>query len=528
MKKILISDQVNEKSVKILESAGFTVTYKPGLKKEELQKIISDYNALIVRSATQVDAELISLMKNMEVIGRAGTGVDNIDVNAASRKGILVMNTPGGNTISTAEHTMAMILSLCRNIPQANKSLIEGRWDRKKYSGTELRGKTLAVLGLGKIGKEVAKRAKVFGMNVIGFDPLLSDEVAGELGIQLLGLEDIWSVADIITVHVPLNDSTKDFISKSTLEKCKKGVKIINCARGGIVNESDIVDAADTGKVSGAAFDVYVKEPPDFSSKLFSHPKIICTPHLGASTDEAQELVAIQIAEQIKEYFLESKITGSVNIKGFAETLDKEVQSYVLLCETLGSFIAQFLKDQLKSIDINFSGKNLHRYSTEFTTSLFKGFLSKKLSEPVNYVNAPLLIKDMKIVVNEKRSGESSIYKNLITVEIHTDKVKRKISGTVFGANEIRIVQIDDYSLELNPKGYMLLYLNIDKPGMLASVSKVLADGKINIAGLSLGRIEKGKEALTVINTDTEIPKKLLKSIESIYGINYIYSVNII
>ncbi|MFZ2324202.1 MAG: phosphoglycerate dehydrogenase [Ignavibacteriaceae bacterium] len=528
MKKILISDQVNEKSVAILESAGFSVTYKPGLKKEEIQKIIPDYNALIVRSATQVDAGLISLMYNMEVIGRAGTGVDNIDVSAASRKGILVMNTPGGNTISTAEHTMAMILSLCRNIPQANKSLIEGRWDRKKYSGTELRGKTLAVLGLGKIGKEVAKRAKAFGINVIGFDPLLSDEVAAEFGIQLLGLDEIWSKADIITVHVPLNDSTKDLISKSSLEKCKTGVKIINCARGGIVNELDIIEAADSGKVSGAAFDVYVQEPPDFSSKLFAHPKIICTPHLGASTEEAQELVAIQISDQIKEYFLEKKITGAVNIKGFAESLEKDVQSYVLLCETLGSFVAQLLKDQLKSVDINFSGKSLHKYSTELTTSLLKGFLSKKLSEPVNYVNAPLLINDMKIVVNERKSEESSIYKNLVTVEIQTDKVKRKISGTVFGTNEIRIVQIDDYSFELNPKGYMLLYLNIDKPGMLASVGKILADGNVNIAGLSLGRIEKGKEALTVINTDSEIPERLIKNIESINGINYIYKVNII
>ena len=528
MKKILISDQVNEKSVAILESAGFFVTYKPGLKKEEIQKIIPDYNALIVRSATQVDAGLISLMDNMEVIGRAGTGLDNIDVNAASRKGILVMNTPGGNTISTAEHTMAMILSLCRNIPQANKSLIEGRWDRKKYSGTELRGKTLAVLGLGKIGKEVAKRAKAFGINVIGFDPLLSDEVAAEFGIQLLGLDEIWSKADIITVHVPLSDSTKDLISKSSLEKCKNGVKIINCARGGIVNESDIIEAADNGKVSGAAFDVYVQEPPDFSSKLFTHPKIICTPHLGASTEEAQEFVAIQISNQIREYFLEKKITDAVNIKGFAESLERDVQSYVLLCETLGSFAAQLLKDQLKSIDINFSGKYLHKYSTELTTSLLKGFLSKKLSEPVNYVNTPLLIDDMKIAVNERKSEESSIYKNLVTVEIQTDKVKRKISGTVFGTNEIRIVQIDHYSFELNPKGYMLLYLNIDKPGMLASVGKILADGNVNIAGLSLGRIEKGREALTVITTDSEIPERLIKNIESINGINYIYKVNII
>lgn len=528
MKKILISDQVNEKSVEILESAGFSVTYKPGLKKEELQKIIPDYNALIVRSATQVDSALISLMESMEVIGRAGTGVDNIEVNAASRKGILVMNTPGGNTISTAEHTLAMILSLCRNIPQANKSLAEGKWERKKYSGTELRGKTLAILGLGKVGKEVAKRAKAFGMNVIGFDPLLSDKIAGELGVQLFQLQDIWNKADIITVHVPLSDSTKDLISKQTLEKCKNGVKIINCARGGIVNEMDLIEAIDNGKVSGAAFDVFINEPPDFSSKLFSHPKIICTPHLGASTEEAQELVAIQISEQIKDYFLENKISGAVNLKGFAEALDKDIQTFVHLCETLGSFSAQLLTDQLKSIELNFSGKYLHKFSTELSTAFLKGFLSKKLSQPVNYVNAPVLLEEMKIPVNEKKSEESSIYRNLVTVKIQTDKSSKKISGTVFGTNELRIVQIDDYSLELNPKGFMILYLNIDKPGMLASVGKVLAENNINIAGLSLGRIEKGSLALTVINTDTEIPGTLLKSIESIDGINYIYKVNVI
>jgi len=527
MKKILISDQVNEKSVTALQAAGFEVTYNTKLTKDEIKKAIPEYNALIVRSATQVDVELIACMKKMEVIGRAGTGVDNIDVDAASRKGILVMNTPGGNTISTAEHTMAMMLSLCRNIPQANKSILDGKWDRKKYSGTELRGKTLAILGLGRVGKEVAKRAKSFGMNIIGFDPLLSKEIASELGIQLLDLESIWAKADIITVHVPMNDSTKDLISKSSLSKCKDGVKIINCARGGIVNEIDIVDAIDNKKVSGAAFDVFVKEPPDFSSKLLNHPKIVCTPHLGASTDEAQELVAIQISEQIIDYFKENKITAAVNIKGFGEGLDKEIQSYLHLCEVLGSFAAQLLKDQLKSINIKLSGKTLHKYSTEFSTAVLKGFLSKKLSEPVNFVNAPLLINDMKIAVNENKSEESSIFKNLISVEIQTEKIKRKISGTVFGTNEIRIVEIDKYSLELNPSGYMLLYLNIDRPGMLASVGKILADANINIAGLSLGRIEKGKEALTVINTDTEIPDTLLKAIDSLDGINYIYKVSI-
>lgn len=527
MKKILISDQVNDKSVTILQSAGFDVTYKPGISRTELIKIISDYHALIVRSATQVDEELISAMKSMEVIGRAGTGVDNIDVNAASRKGILVMNTPGGNTISTAEHTMAMILSLCRNIPQANRSLFEGKWDRKKFSGTELRGKTIAILGLGKIGKEVALRCKAFGMNVIGFDPLLSDSVASELGIQLLPLEDIWSKADLITVHVPFSDSTKDLISKNTIEKCKNGVRIINCARGGIVNEEDIINAIEKGKVSGAAFDVYLTEPPDFSNKLFSNPKIICTPHLGASTEEAQELVAIQISEQIRDYFNSQTITGAVNITGFTETLEKEIQPYLHLCETLGSFSAQLLKDQLKNLEINFSGKYLHKYASELTTAVIKGFLSNKLNEPVNYVNAPVLIKEKKIAVNEKKTGESNVFKNLVTVELETDKAQRKISGTVYGTNEIRIVQIDNYSLELNPKGHMLLYLNIDRPGMLAKVGQILADEKINIAGLSLGRIEKGKDALTVISTDSEIPDKLLNVIESIDGISYISKVNI-
>lgn len=527
MKKILISDQVNEKSVSILQSAGFDVTYNPGISKSELIKIISDYHALIVRSATKVDEELISSMKVMEVIGRAGTGVDNIDVNSASRKGILVMNTPGGNTISTAEHTMAMILSLCRNIPQANKSLADGKWERKKFSGTELRGKTIAVLGLGKIGKEVAKRSKVFGMNVIGFDPLLSDEVASELGIKLFPLDEIWPKADLITVHVPLSDTTKDLISKNTLEKCKDGVRIINCARGGIVNENDIVDAIENGKVAGAAFDVYLSEPPDFSSSLFSNSKIICTPHLGASTEEAQELVAIQISEQIREYFNSKTIIGAVNITGFTEALEKEIQPYLNLCETLGSFSAQLLTDQLKNLEINFSGNYLHKYSNELKTAAIKGFLSNKLNEPVNFVNAPVLIKEMKISVSEKKSEESNIFKNLVTIELETEKIKRKISGTVFGTNEIRIVQIDNYSLELNPKGHMIIYLNVDRPGMLAKVGQILADKKINIAGLSLGRIEKGKEALTVISTDSEIPDGLLKDIESIEGISYISKVNI-
>lgn len=525
MKKILISDQVNEKSVALLKSAGFEVTYNTQLTREELIKIIPDYNALIVRSATKVDTELISNMVNMEVIGRAGTGVDNIDVKAASRKGILVMNTPGGNTISTAEHTFAMILALCRNIPQAGKSLAEGRWDRKKFNGTELRGKTLAILGLGKIGKEVAKRAKAFGMDVIGFDPLISSDKANEFGIDILTPDQIWPKADIITVHVPLNDSTKNLLSKTTFEKCKKGVKVINCARGGIVNESDIVEAIESGSVSGAAFDVYSKEPPEFSNIIFNHPKIICTPHLGASTDEAQELVAIQISEQIKEYFLDNKITAAVNIRGFAENLDKDSLSYIHLCESLGVFTSQLLTDPLKSIDINLSGKSLHKYATEFSTAFQKGFLTNRVDQIVTYVNAQLLFDDLNIPVNIKKSDDSSVYKNLVTAEIHTEKDDRIFAATLFGVDEIRIVKIDNYDVELNPTGYMLLYINEDKPGMLASVGKILADANINIAGLSLGRIEKGKQALTFINVDSRIPDNILQIIKSLDGIFEIYQI---
>lgn len=519
MKKILISDSVNPKSIEILKSAGFSVTFKTDYSRDELLKVVSDFNALIVRSATKVDSELISAMKSMEVIGRAGAGVDNIDLNAATQKGILVMNTPGGNTISTAEHTLAMLLALCRNIPQANKSMQEGKWDRKKYSGTELRGKTLAILGLGKIGKEVAKRAKSFGMNIIGFDPLLSDELAAEIGVKLFTLDEIWKQADIITVHVPLNSYTRNLINKEIISKCKKGVKLINCARGGIINEKDLLDALESNIVSGAALDVYESEPPDFSNPLINHPKVICTPHLGASTEEAQELVAIQIAEQIVDYFSKGKISGAVNLSAFTEEFPDEIKMFFKLSEKLGIFSAQLLNERLKKITIELNGSSLHRYSKELSLAFSKGFLSRKLSEPINYVNAPVYLQDLKISLNEKFSSEDSTFRNLITAEIQTESSTRVIAGTVFGKNELRIVKINEYLVEVVPEGNLLLYRNIDRPGMLASVGKILAEKNINIAGLSLGRLKQGNKALTVINTDDVISQTVLKQIESVNGV---------
>jgi len=527
MKKILISDSIDKNCLTILERFGYEVTYKPGSSADQLNSEISNYNGLIVRSETKVNVDLISRMNAMEIIGRAGTGVDNIDVSAATRRGIIVMNTPGGNTISAAEHTMALMLSMCRNVPQANISLRDAKWERKKFQGTELFGKTLGVIGLGKIGREVAVRSKSFGMKIIGYDPLLSEEAASKLGIETSDLETLFSKSDIVSLHVPLSTETKHLISAETLRKCKNGVKIINCARGGIVNESDLVEALDSGKVSAAAIDVFEKEPPDLSNKIFNHPKIICTPHLGASTEEAQEKVAIQIAEQMHDFFEYKKMYGVVNASGLEAISKKEILPFITLAESLGKIYAQMIRNPLNQINIIFSGPLLYSSTSLLSAALLKGLLSNLLIDNINFINSPILAKEMGIKINETKSEENLIYANLLSVEFLSDKEKRSFAGTVFGSNEIRIVKIDNYLLEVKPEGSLLLYSNIDKPGMVAAVGKVLAEAEINIAGLSLGRLEAGKEALTVINVDNQIDENVLQQISEIDGVHNVYSVTI-
>ncbi len=502
MHKILITDAVDKKCKTILESAGFEVTFEAGMPSEKIKSVISSYNALIVRSETQVTHDLISLMDNMIVIGRAGTGVDNIDVDSATRKGIIVMNTPGGNTISTAEHTMALMLGMCRNIASANMSIREGKWERKKFRGTELAGKTLGVIGLGRVGREVAFRAKAFGMNVIGYDPVISSESAGRLGVDFADLDKVFAISDIITVHVPLNEETENLISNETIQKCKDGVKIINCARGGIINEQALLEALNKGKVSAAAFDVYESEPPDLSSKLFHNDKVLTTPHLGASTEEAQEKVAVQIGEQIVDLLKNKSVRGTVNAQSFEALANNELKPFIILSEKLGQLLSQLNKEHLKNLNINLSGQFLHTYSEILSKSFLKGFLSKKIAEPVNLVNAKLFSEERGIILNEIKSNENENYKNLITVEFIGEVSRRLITGTVFGKEEIRIEKIDAYRVELRPEGNMLFYRNIDKPGMLSSVVRMLSDEHINIAGLSLGRQENGREALTIISTD--------------------------
>jgi len=520
MKKILISDLIDIKCKEILVEAGIEVTYLPKILTEEIKKIISEFNGIIVRSRTQVNESLLESATKLNIIGRAGTGCDNIDINAATRKGILIMNTPGGNTISAAEHTMGLMLSLSRNIPQANASMRSHKWERGKYKGVELNNKTLGIIGLGKIGKEVALRAIPFGMNVVCYDPLSSKESASKINVKLVELEKLFINSDIISIHVPLTDETKNIISEQSLKKCKKGVKIINCARGGLIDESALLKYLENGHVSGAAIDVYKTEPPNFENSLFNHPNVITTPHLGASTKEAQQKVAIQIANQITDYFNGKEIRGSVNGIGIKAINNKDIFPFVKLCEKIGKIYSQLSKSKLKQIDINYCGETLHKFTQILSISVLKGFLNDKLEDTVNLINAPLLAKENDITLNEIKSSSKIDYKNLLSVTFHSKDELRKFDGTVFGNTEIRIVGVNNYRLEVNPEGYILFYTNEDKPGMLSIVSKLLADKNINIAGLSLGRRDKGDVAITVMNIDNKVDENTLAEISSFQGIS--------
>ncbi|HEY9166111.1 MAG TPA: phosphoglycerate dehydrogenase [Candidatus Kryptonia bacterium] len=524
--KILITDPIEQVCTDILQKEGMEVDAKPGLPPDEIKKIIGGYDALIVRSGTKVTADIIAEAKSMKVIGRAGAGVDNIDVPAATRKGIIVMNTPGGNTVSTAEHTMALMLSMARNIPQSYRDLQGGKWERKKYMGTELLGKTLGIVGLGKVGREVASRAKAFGMNVIGYDPLLAPENAANLGLELVPLEEIFHKSDFITVHTPLTEETRGLLGEKTFPLCKQGVRVINCARGGIIDEQALLKALESGKVAGAALDVYMKEPPG-ENPLFNHPKVVATPHLGASTEEAQEKVAKQIGEQLVDFFKGRGIVGAVNIVDYQTAVSDEMRAYLVLGEKIGSLLAQLITGKVKSITAAYSGALLQKSSELLSTAVLKGMLDKLMFAPVNFVNAPAIAKELGIAISEKKEQASGHYSNLLKVEIATDREHRSIAGTVFDGSEMRIVGIDDFHFEIFPEGHFLFYSNTDRPGMLAAVGGLLASADVNIADVSLGRSARGERALTVMGVDSEIPEKVLLQLTKIAGVYEVKAVRL-
>ncbi len=502
---ILVSDSLEQSLIDVLTRDGFEVDNKPGLSANELKATIAQYDGLVVRSSTKVTSELINLATRMKVIGRAGTGVDNIDVEAATRRGILVMNTPGGNTVSAAEHTVSMLLSLARNIPQAHLSLSKGEWERKKFIGTEVFEKTLGVVGLGKIGREVAQRCQGLGMKTIGYDPVLGNEIAMKLNIELVTLDELYRRSDFITVHTPLTSETKGLLNDETLARCKRGVRIINCARGGIIDEQALFRALESDHVAGAALDVFEVEPPK-NNPLLSHAHVIATPHLGASTEEAQEKVALQIAHQMADALHGRAYSGLVNGAALQMSINEDVKPYLMLAEKMGSLVAQLTSGKIKQLTVVASGEIVVSSLELMKAGVLKGILSHVSPDPVNFVNAPVLANEMGLVIGEQRESAGGNFTNLLGVRCHTEREAKEVAGTVFGSSTIRLVSLDGFRFEVRPEGFLLIYNNIDKPGMLARVGHILSNHGVNIAGVSLGRTAIGENALTVMNIDSNIP----------------------
>jgi len=517
--KILVSDSLEQSCIDILLHEHFEVDNRPGLPAEELKKTIGDYDALIVRSATKVTADVIGRGARLKVIGRAGTGVDNIDVDAATRRGVLVMNTPGGNTISAAEHTVSLMLSLVRNIPQAYASLLRGEWERKKFTGMEVFEKTVGVIGLGKIGYEVAMRCLGLGMKVLGYDPVLGNEVMTKMKIEPVSLEELYRRSDIITVHTPLTAQTRGLLGDEAFRRCKKGVRVINCARGGIIDETALLRALESGQVGGAALDVFESEPPK-GNPLFSHPHVIATPHLGASTEEAQEKVAIQIAHQVADALKERAFTAVVNGAAMHLTLKAEIRPFVKLAERLGSLVAQATEGRLRHVTVSASGEPMVGSIDLLKSSVLKGVLSHMTPDPVNFINASFLARELGVTVADRRGPAGSDYSTLLSVRYETESETREVAGSVFGNSAVRLVQMDGFTFEVNPEGYLLIYKNIDKPGMLARVGTILAQHGVNIGGVSLGRTAIGETALTVMNVDSDVPAGVLSALKEAEGVS--------
>ncbi len=512
--KVLVSDKLSEKGVDILRKAGFDVDVNTGLKPEELKDIIGQYEGLVVRSSTKAAPDIINAAKRLKVIGRAGVGVDNIDIAAASKKGIVVMNTPGGNTITTGEHTIAMMMALTRNIPQATASMKDQKWEKKKFSGREVFNKTLGIIGLGRVGSIVASRAQGLNMNVIAYDPFISKEVAEKQGIEIVDLDEIYTRSDYITVHTPLTKETKGLVGKDAFAKMKDGVMILNCARGGLIDEKALLDALNSGKVSGAALDVHENEPP-IDWTLVNHPNVICTPHLGASTTEAQENVAIAVAEQIADYLKDDIIRNAINAPSVGPEALPKVRPYVELAEKMGLFIGQVFSGRIEKITINYTGDAANLDVSPVTVALLKGLFSVIVND-VNYVNAPIIAKERGIDVVESRSSKIEILSNMIGVTVELDTGARYLDGSLFKPHDIRIVRIDNYPIEVTPEKNMLVIYNKDLPGTVGRIGTVLGEANINIASLFLGRDEQQGTAIIIINLDSDVSNDVIQKIEKV------------
>jgi len=517
--KIFVADDVSESGLGPLRSAGFTVEKRPGLKPPELLDALKDCEGLIVRSETKVTADILDAANTLRVIGRAGVGVDNIDVSAATIRGVVVMNAPDGNTITTAEHTVAMLVSLARSIPQASSSLKSGHWDRKKFIGVELQGKTLGIVGLGRIGRVVASRARAMGMFIVAYDPFIAPEQARDLEIELAPLDEVFSRADFLTVHTPLTSETRSLIDRDALGKMKQGARIINCARGGLIDEDALYEAITNGSIAGAALDVFSEEPPPADHKLLHLDQVIVTPHLGASTKEAQEGVAFTVAEQMRDFLLTGALRGAVNVPAISVKEFNLIQPYVALAESLGRFQAQLVDKPVSEVRIQYAGEIVDVDAAPVTRAFLAGLL-RDVSARVNAVNAFLIAEERGIKVTTTYIRTSGDMSPAIRTEISAGHSTQSLAGTLFGyggqRREGRITEIDGFHLEATPQGHMLVTRNHDVPGVIGGIGTILGQGGVNISRFHLGRRERGGEAMAVIEVDAPLSKETLQSLRSL------------
>jgi len=513
--KILISDNLSKQGVELLKRyEQFQVDVNVGLKPDELKKIIGRYQGLIVRSETKVTSDIMSAADNLKVIGRAGTGVDNIDVPVATRRGIVVMNAAAGNSVTTAEHTISLMMSLARKIPQAHARLKGGKWDKKSFMGVELAGKTLGIIGLGNIGKIVASRANGLAMKVLAYDPFITKEVAARAGIELGTLEEIFHRADFITVHTPLTDETRGIVGAAAFARMKDGVRIINCARGGLVDEAALHDAIKSGKVAGAALDVFVEEPVPADHPLLTLDEVVVTPHLGASTGEAQDLVAMTIAQQVADMLATGAIAGAVNISSVTAESLETVGPYLQLGEKLGVFQSQFFNQPVTEVQINYSGEVVDLDVRPITQAVLTGLL-KSVSARVNQVNASHIAEERGLRVTESKAPAQD-YATLVEVVIRNDQGESKVAGTILGRVEQRIVGIGSYRLEAVPEGQMIVMLNDDQPGVVGRVGTFLGEQKVNIAQLYMSRNRAGGTAMAVYQVDSALDAATLDELAKV------------
>ena len=512
MPKVLVADALSDVGIDVLRRAGLDVDVNTGRTEDELVKLIPAYDALVVRSAPKVTARILDAADRLKVVGRAGVGVDNVDVVAATRKGVIVMNTPMGNVISAAEHSVALLLALAKNVAGADASMKAGRWDKKKFTGVELADKTLGIVGMVKVGQIVAKAAMGMGMKVLAFDPFLPERRARELGVELAKIDTILEQSDFVTIHTPLTDQTRGLLNAAALARMKPTARLVNCARGGIVDEAALVKALKDGKLAGAALDVFEAEPLPADHPLRTAPNCILTPHLGASTEEAQAKVAEAIAHQIAAFFKEGKIQYAVNL---SVTLTREMEPFAEMSRTLGRLLAQLTPKPPQRLTCAAQGRIAADDTRALSVSALQGLLASCTDQPLNLVNAPIVAQQRGIDITEQKSLESRDYASLVRLSVETGETSHTAAGTVFEGREPRIVEIDGFTVDLKPEGFMLVLFYPDKPGMIGKFGTILGDAGINIAGMDVGRKEKRGRACVALSVDDPVPAAVLEKLRA-------------